>query len=147
MTDILIQQWLFFTDLSAAVQKFSQSLQDFQFECIGDAETDDEINIGKWLTTSLVRSHTLLIAGWSVWLSTTEINRIIRWCWKQYTCDIYHSFHIKTTHIGQRKKKCSQGKILSVNHSYCVHFKAAGYQLILEALIQSKFLQMELTLN
>uniref|UniRef100_A0A673KVR9 Rho GTPase-activating protein 42 n=1 Tax=Sinocyclocheilus rhinocerous TaxID=307959 RepID=A0A673KVR9_9TELE len=36
-------------NLSAAVQKFSQSLQDFQFECIGDAETDDEINIGKWL--------------------------------------------------------------------------------------------------
>lgn len=34
-------------DLSMAVQKFSQSLQDFQFECIGDAETDDEINIGK----------------------------------------------------------------------------------------------------
>lgn len=31
-----------------AVQKFSQSLQDFQFECIGDAETDDEINIGKY---------------------------------------------------------------------------------------------------
>lgn len=27
--------------------KFSQSLQDFQFECIGDAETDDEINIGR----------------------------------------------------------------------------------------------------
>lgn len=34
--------------LSAAVLKFSQSLQDFQFECIGDAETDDEINIGKF---------------------------------------------------------------------------------------------------
>uniref|UniRef100_A0A8C8T106 Rho GTPase activating protein 42 n=1 Tax=Pelusios castaneus TaxID=367368 RepID=A0A8C8T106_9SAUR len=33
-------------NLSMAVQKFSQSLQDFQFECIGDAETDDEINIG-----------------------------------------------------------------------------------------------------
>ncbi|KAF4787718.1 hypothetical protein TURU_168619 [Turdus rufiventris] len=32
-------------NLSMAVQKFSQSLQDFQFECIGDAETDDEINI------------------------------------------------------------------------------------------------------
>uniref|UniRef100_A0A7N8Y2R7 Rho GTPase-activating protein 42 n=1 Tax=Mastacembelus armatus TaxID=205130 RepID=A0A7N8Y2R7_9TELE len=30
-------------NLSAAVQKFSQSLQEFQFECIGDAETDDEI--------------------------------------------------------------------------------------------------------
>lgn len=35
------------TDLSVAVQKFSQSLQEFQFECIGDAETDDEVNIGK----------------------------------------------------------------------------------------------------
>lgn len=33
--------------LSSAVQKFSQSLQEFQFECIGDAETDDELNIGK----------------------------------------------------------------------------------------------------
>lgn len=50
MTDTLIQKMPPFfvsTDLSAAVQKFSQSLQDFQFECIGDAETDDEINIGK----------------------------------------------------------------------------------------------------
>lgn len=36
-----------FPDLSAAVQKFSQSLQEFQFECIGDAETDDEVNIGE----------------------------------------------------------------------------------------------------
>uniref|UniRef100_A0A673KNJ0 Rho GTPase-activating protein 42 n=1 Tax=Sinocyclocheilus rhinocerous TaxID=307959 RepID=A0A673KNJ0_9TELE len=36
-------------NLSAAVQKFSQSLQDFQFECIGDAETDDEINIAQSL--------------------------------------------------------------------------------------------------
>ncbi|XP_067842489.1 rho GTPase-activating protein 42 isoform X2 [Heptranchias perlo] len=34
-------------NLSAAVQRFSQSLQDFQFECIGDAETDDEINIAQ----------------------------------------------------------------------------------------------------
>uniref|UniRef100_A0A672ZR64 Rho GTPase-activating protein 42-like n=1 Tax=Sphaeramia orbicularis TaxID=375764 RepID=A0A672ZR64_9TELE len=33
--------------LSLAVQRFSQSLQEFQFECIGDAETDDEINIGE----------------------------------------------------------------------------------------------------
>ncbi|XP_069825709.1 rho GTPase-activating protein 42 isoform X2 [Dendropsophus ebraccatus] len=32
-----------------AVQKFSHSLQDFQFECIGDAETDDEINIAQSL--------------------------------------------------------------------------------------------------
>lgn len=35
-----------------AVQKFSQSLQDFQFECIGDAETDDEISIGEYLPAS-----------------------------------------------------------------------------------------------
>ncbi|XP_076850421.1 rho GTPase-activating protein 42 isoform X2 [Brachyhypopomus gauderio] len=34
-------------NLSVAVQKFSQSLQDFQFECIGDAETDDEVNIAQ----------------------------------------------------------------------------------------------------
>lgn len=39
--------FFFPTDLSVAVQKFSQSLQEFQFECIGDAETDDEVNIGK----------------------------------------------------------------------------------------------------
>ncbi|KAM3869179.1 rho GTPase-activating protein 42 [Diretmus argenteus] len=35
--------------LSLAVQRFSQSLQEFQFECIGDAETDDEINIAQSL--------------------------------------------------------------------------------------------------
>uniref|UniRef100_A0A8D3BUD8 Rho GTPase activating protein 42a n=1 Tax=Scophthalmus maximus TaxID=52904 RepID=A0A8D3BUD8_SCOMX len=33
--------------LSLAVQRFSQSLREFQFECIGDAETDDEVNIGE----------------------------------------------------------------------------------------------------
>ncbi|XP_054611520.1 rho GTPase-activating protein 42 [Dunckerocampus dactyliophorus] len=37
------------TSLSLAVQRFSQSLQEFQFECIGDAETDDEINIAQSL--------------------------------------------------------------------------------------------------
>uniref|UniRef100_A0A669BXE9 Rho GTPase-activating protein 42 n=1 Tax=Oreochromis niloticus TaxID=8128 RepID=A0A669BXE9_ORENI len=35
--------------LSLAVQRFSQSLQEFQFECIGDAETDDEVNIAQSL--------------------------------------------------------------------------------------------------
>ncbi|XP_032344172.1 rho GTPase-activating protein 42 isoform X4 [Camelus ferus] len=45
-------------DLSMAVQKFSQSLQDFQFECIGDAETDDEISIAQ----SLKEFARLLIA-------------------------------------------------------------------------------------
>uniref|UniRef100_A0A8C9U2Z6 Rho GTPase-activating protein 42 n=1 Tax=Scleropages formosus TaxID=113540 RepID=A0A8C9U2Z6_SCLFO len=29
------------------VQKFSSSLQDFQFECIGDVETDDEVNVAQ----------------------------------------------------------------------------------------------------
>lgn len=38
-----------FPGLSLAVQRFSQSLQEFQFECIGDAETDDEISIGEKL--------------------------------------------------------------------------------------------------
>lgn len=41
-------------DLSMAVQKFSQSLQDFQFECIGDAETDDEISIGEYYCSLIV---------------------------------------------------------------------------------------------
>lgn len=44
-----------------AVQKFSQSLQDFQFECIGDAETDDEINIGKYLLQYFINSCMFLI--------------------------------------------------------------------------------------
>ena len=44
-------------DLSAAVQKFSQSLQEFQFECIGDAETDDEVNIGKFTLSWPRRAH------------------------------------------------------------------------------------------
>uniref|UniRef100_A0A8D3E5H2 Rho GTPase activating protein 42a n=1 Tax=Scophthalmus maximus TaxID=52904 RepID=A0A8D3E5H2_SCOMX len=35
--------------LSLAVQRFSQSLREFQFECIGDAETDDEVNIAQSL--------------------------------------------------------------------------------------------------
>ncbi|MEQ2238092.1 Rho GTPase-activating protein 42 [Ilyodon furcidens] len=39
----------FSSGLSLAVQRFSQSLQEFQFECIGDAETDDEINIAQSL--------------------------------------------------------------------------------------------------
>ncbi|XP_053356308.1 rho GTPase-activating protein 42-like isoform X1 [Clarias gariepinus] len=34
-------------NLSESVLKFSQSLREFQFECIGDAETDDEINIAQ----------------------------------------------------------------------------------------------------
>uniref|UniRef100_A0A7N6B6H9 Rho-GAP domain-containing protein n=1 Tax=Anabas testudineus TaxID=64144 RepID=A0A7N6B6H9_ANATE len=38
-----------FRSLSLAVQRFSQSLQEFQFECIGEAETDDEINIAQSL--------------------------------------------------------------------------------------------------
>uniref|UniRef100_A0A8C9YHA2 Rho GTPase activating protein 42a n=1 Tax=Sander lucioperca TaxID=283035 RepID=A0A8C9YHA2_SANLU len=41
--------FLFFSGLSLAVQRFSQSLQEFQFECIGDAETDDEISIAQSL--------------------------------------------------------------------------------------------------
>lgn len=36
-----------FADYSSAVQKFSQTLQSFQFDFIGDTLTDDEINIGK----------------------------------------------------------------------------------------------------
>ncbi|XP_060734732.1 rho GTPase-activating protein 42-like isoform X2 [Tachysurus vachellii] len=34
-------------NLSECVLKFAQSLQEFQFECIGDAETDDEVNVAQ----------------------------------------------------------------------------------------------------
>uniref|UniRef100_A0A8B9PBF5 Rho GTPase-activating protein 42 n=1 Tax=Apteryx owenii TaxID=8824 RepID=A0A8B9PBF5_APTOW len=57
-SNLLIHLIIKFSYLSMAVQKFSQSLQDFQFECIGDAETDDEINIAQ----SLKEFARLLIA-------------------------------------------------------------------------------------
>lgn len=34
--------------LSTAKRKFADSLNDFKFQCIGDAETDDEICIGEY---------------------------------------------------------------------------------------------------
>ncbi|XP_027013391.2 rho GTPase-activating protein 42 isoform X2 [Tachysurus fulvidraco] len=34
-------------NFSECVLKFAQSLQEFQFECIGDAETDDEVNVAQ----------------------------------------------------------------------------------------------------
>src|SRR4029434_1579097 len=34
-------------DLSMAKRKFAESLNEFKFQCIGDAETDDEICIGE----------------------------------------------------------------------------------------------------
>lgn len=37
-----------FPGYSSAVQKFSQTLQSFQFDFIGDTLTDDEINIGEF---------------------------------------------------------------------------------------------------
>lgn len=33
--------------LSTAKRKFADSLNEFKFQCIGDAETDDEICIGE----------------------------------------------------------------------------------------------------
>lgn len=55
-----------FPDLSAAVQKFSQSLQEFQFECIGDAETDDEVNIGKFSLDGPKRTDPTLFPVFSI---------------------------------------------------------------------------------
>lgn len=45
----------FFLDLSAAQRKFARSLRDFRFECIGDAETDDERCIGMSVQENLHR--------------------------------------------------------------------------------------------
>lgn len=36
-----------FSGLSTAKRKFAESLNEFKFQCIGDAETDDEICIGE----------------------------------------------------------------------------------------------------
>lgn len=38
-----------FADLSSAQRKFAESLNEFKFQCIGDAETDDEMCIGERL--------------------------------------------------------------------------------------------------
>ncbi len=38
---------MLFPEYSLAVQKFSQTLQSFQFDFIGDTLTDDEMNIGE----------------------------------------------------------------------------------------------------
>ena len=66
-----------FPDLSAAVQKFSQSLQEFQFECIGDAETDDEVNIGKFsLALVLGRAHLSLSSLSSLPLCSSQLVRL-----------------------------------------------------------------------
>lgn len=39
--------YFFLLDLSSAKRKFADSLNEFKFQCIGDAETDDEMCIGK----------------------------------------------------------------------------------------------------
>uniref|UniRef100_A0A8C2K9S8 Rho GTPase-activating protein 26 n=1 Tax=Cyprinus carpio TaxID=7962 RepID=A0A8C2K9S8_CYPCA len=41
-------------NLSTAKRKFAESLNEFKFQCIGDAETDDEICIGKIITLFLL---------------------------------------------------------------------------------------------
>lgn len=44
----IICLFLFFLlDLSSAKRKFADSLNEFKFQCIGDAETDDEMCIGE----------------------------------------------------------------------------------------------------
>lgn len=57
------------TDLSAAKRKFADSLNEFKFRCIGDAETDDEICIGEsWCSCS----HCLSRAGRETHTRDTE---------------------------------------------------------------------------
>lgn len=54
-TDMCHLMWLcsFLSEgYSLAVQKFSQTLQSFQFDFIGDTLTDDEINIGSLFHSS-----------------------------------------------------------------------------------------------
>uniref|UniRef100_A0A8C5F798 Rho GTPase activating protein 26 n=1 Tax=Gadus morhua TaxID=8049 RepID=A0A8C5F798_GADMO len=44
-----LKQLFYSGDLSSAKRKFAESLNEFKFQCIGDAETDDEICIAKSL--------------------------------------------------------------------------------------------------
>lgn len=81
-----------------AVQKFSQSLQDFQFECIGDAETDDEINIGKY-------SHCFV--GSSIFIVSYNILSEIQWGNSQLffngSCHRNRRISIKRNHTSLKK--------------------------------------------
>ncbi|KAJ3589623.1 hypothetical protein NHX12_010468, partial [Muraenolepis orangiensis] len=47
MDDGCILRWV--SDLSTAKRKFAESMNEFKFQCIGDAETDDEMCIAKSL--------------------------------------------------------------------------------------------------
>ncbi|TWW76899.1 Rho GTPase-activating protein 42 [Takifugu flavidus] len=73
-----------FRNLSVAVQKFSQSLQEFQFECIGDAETDDEVNIAQsfkefsQLLNMVEEERRRLAANPSRWATGEQVNMLGR---------------------------------------------------------------------
>ena len=47
-----------FLDLSKAQRSFAQVLNDLRFEYIGEVETDDEMLIGEYLTTSFLLEKT-----------------------------------------------------------------------------------------
>lgn len=72
---------MLFPEYSLAVQKFSQTLQSFQFDFIGDTLTDDEMNIGE-LTAGLNLFGVVLISV-SIY---TEIF---------YLCDMFMSSLLK----------------------------------------------------
>ncbi|GCB63286.1 hypothetical protein scyTo_0004386 [Scyliorhinus torazame] len=91
-------------NLSAAVQRFSQSLQDFQFECIGDAETDDEINIAQSFKEFAQLLHTV----------EEERRRLVRIIFILKFLQKQECGHMDKTMIGGKKqalgvKRCFSG--------------------------------------
>ncbi|KAL7834225.1 hypothetical protein SRHO_G00284720 [Serrasalmus rhombeus] len=59
---------------SVAVQKFSQTLQTFQFDFIGDTLTDDEMNIGESRDQQQPEAHYIVKPTFTV-QSISEVNR------------------------------------------------------------------------
>lgn len=105
-------------DLSAAVQKFSQSLQEFQFECIGDAETDDEVNIGKFTLSWPRRAHHSL---WSV--SSAFFSALPSWSDFHLDSNLFWHFcsvrrHIQRRYLHMPQAKCSNYDIIVSEQFY-----------------------------
>uniref|UniRef100_A0A672GA44 Rho GTPase-activating protein 42-like n=1 Tax=Salarias fasciatus TaxID=181472 RepID=A0A672GA44_SALFA len=96
--------------LSLAVQRFSQSLQEFQFECIGDAETDDEINIGEAEIFQLFNDYeTILLHKMSqeilLFLCSSVFEGVLSEGKKQFDKETERYYSVLEKHLSLSSKK------------------------------------------
>ncbi|XP_016336405.1 rho GTPase-activating protein 42-like [Sinocyclocheilus anshuiensis] len=135
-------------NLSAAVQKFSQSLQEFQFECIGDAETDDEVNIAQsfkefsqLLSTMEEERRRLSFKEFSQLLSTMEEERRRLEGKKKFDKETekYYSSLEKHLNLSSRKKDSALQEAYDGNLLFtsCCIYIVFGLQLL--AFLQGLF--------